>query len=147
MCRPRRLLHGSHPPLPHPRKPWRPLQPSPPAAACRSCPHPPPISDHTARVSFQAPALGPRGALPAPALFIPTPLTACTRCLSGSLVFGSIPPPHTHPTWPLECELHRVHRSQELGWSLEGHIPSSQNTVYFKEQIMAECSFTIASLI
>lgn len=94
-CRPRRLLRGSPPPLPHRRKPWRPLQPSPPAAACRSCPRPPPTSDHTAGVGFQAPALRPCGALPDPALFIPTTLTACTRCLSGSLVFGSTRPTHT----------------------------------------------------
>lgn len=59
------------------------------------------------------------------------------------------PPPRTSRPWPLECELHRVHRSKSPAahWTLEGHMPASPNTVYFKEQIMAECSLTITSLI
>ena len=30
------------------------------------------------------------------------------------------PAPHTHPSWPLECELHRVHRSKSSAGPLRG---------------------------
>ena len=118
-CRPRRLLRGSPPPLPHRRKPWRPLQPSPPAAACRSCPRPPPTSDHTpASASRLQHYVLAEPSLTLPCLSRPLSPRAHAACLDLWCLVA--PAPHTHPSWPLECELHRVHRSKSSAGPLRG---------------------------